>query len=49
MKKPAKNEEDDKIETLETTEVPKEEPKPIPPKPPISRSGPVFTNVKGFR
>ncbi|MDP2103501.1 MAG: hypothetical protein Q8K26_01105 [Candidatus Gracilibacteria bacterium] len=51
MPKPVKKEKKETpVETPEVVEIVVEEkPKPLPPKPPISRSGPVFPNANQFR
>ncbi len=48
MPKPTKNEEETPLETTEVV-VENEEVKPLPPKPPISRSGPAFPPAHQFR
>lgn len=49
MSKPDKKEEEISVEATETVEAAEEKPKVIPPKPPISRSGPVFPQAHQFR
>lgn len=49
MTKPIKKEEEITAEVTAKTEVEAEKPKIVPPKPPISRSGPAFPAAHQFR
>jgi hypothetical protein len=45
----SKQTEENLVETVDTVILAEEKPKAVPPKPPISRSGPIFNNGNQFR